>query len=559
MASRQTLESIFLDNSRRAKLIWKPQSPPRYHPAGLFRMASTWSKLTGSLGRLRQGQKPPEDPRSFPSRGFSLIDQSQKVEEEELPDYVADRFYPVRLGRVFHGRYKTIAKLGFGSSSTIWLARDLSDHRYVALKVYVHTSRFHRELPLYKDMSPKRATKENAGRKNIRQLLDSFEIDGPHGQHVALVFQPAQMSLRDMKLVFRKEGGFDKMFVKGAVEELLKAPDFLHSEAHVVHTDIHPGNLLLGLNDDSLLRPLKDQEFSSPVARKVVSPDRTIYLSRLIRPKPGPMLLSDFGEARSGPGPHTGDIMPIQCRAPEAIIVNRNSGAAPLEFLRRNSERAADFWNENGDWLGLAPIPPNRTLEELETRLKDPSRFIAFLRRVLTWVPEERPTAKEFASRSVAKGTNISTAAHQQAGPFQGPPGSDELAVLGLLNSPTAIAFQTFASLARIGVTLDELRAASESTCWLCAVLYASISSMPSWDPNVPLPSRRWIDIRSEKDGLYLTSIDVHGVFLPEPPAMLYIDGNIDCAISVLLSLSSASGSAAKGLRRASSTANFSV
>lgn len=149
------------------------------------------------------------------------------------------------------------------------------------------------------------------------------------------------------------------------------------------------------------------------------------------------------------------------------------------------------------------------------------------------------------------------------------------MAVLGLLNSLTAIAFQTFASLARIGVTLDELRAASESTCWLCAVLYASISSMPSRDPNVPLPSRRWIDIRSEKDGLYLTSIDVHGVFLPEPPAILYIDGNIgtqhhprgvpeseiypDCAISVLLSLSSASGSAAKGLRRASSTASFSV
>ncbi|KAH7268816.1 kinase-like domain-containing protein [Fusarium solani] len=374
-------------------------------------MASTWSKLTGSLGRLRQGQKPPEDPRSFPSRGFSLIDQSQKVEEEELPDYVADRFYPVRLGRVFHGRYKTIAKLGFGSSSTIWLARDLSDHRYVALKVYVHTSRFHRELPLYKDMSPKLATTENAGRKNIRQLLDSFEIDGPHGQHVALVFQPAQMSLRDMKLVFRKEGGFDEMSVKGAVEELLKALDFLHSEAHVVHTDIHPGNLLLGLNDDSLLRPLEDQEFSSPVARK----------------------------ARSGPGPHAGDIMPIQCRAPEAIMCISWSypvdiwsvgltawdllgpkrlftakdedgdmydaahlaeliatlGPPPLEFLRRNSERAADFWNENGDWLGLAPIPPNRTLEELETRLKDPSRFIAFLRRVLTWVPEERPTAKE--------------------------------------------------------------------------------------------------------------------------------------------------------------------
>lgn len=87
-------------------------------------MAPTWSNLTGSLVRLRQG-KPPEEPRSFPISGFSLIDQNQKVEEEELPDYVADRFYPVRLGEVFHDRYQTIAKLGFGSSSIIWLARDL--------------------------------------------------------------------------------------------------------------------------------------------------------------------------------------------------------------------------------------------------------------------------------------------------------------------------------------------------------------------------------------------------------------------------------------------------
>lgn len=139
MASRQSLESIFLLGSRRAKIIWKPQSSPQHHPACLFRMASTWSKLAGSLGRLRQGQKPPEEPRSFPTSSFSLIDQGQKVEEEELPDYIADRFYPVRLGEVFQGRYQTIAKLGFGSSSTIWLARDLR---------YAETCRIFQAMPL---------------------------------------------------------------------------------------------------------------------------------------------------------------------------------------------------------------------------------------------------------------------------------------------------------------------------------------------------------------------------------------------------------------------------
>ena len=48
-----------------------------------------------------------------------------------------------------------------------------------------------------------------------------------------------------------------------------------------------------------------------------------------------------------------------------------------------------------GKWLGLAPIPEARTMEALVTRLKDPAGFLAFIRRTLTWMPEERATAKE--------------------------------------------------------------------------------------------------------------------------------------------------------------------
>lgn len=113
-----------------------------------------------------------------------------------------------------------------------------SGHRYVALKVYVHTSRFHRELPVYEEMGPKFAATKLPGRNNIRRLLDQFEVAGPHGRHIVLAMQPAQMSLRDMKLVFMKDGGFDESFVKGAVQELLKALDFLHGQASVIHTGL---------------------------------------------------------------------------------------------------------------------------------------------------------------------------------------------------------------------------------------------------------------------------------------------------------------------------------
>ncbi|KAE8316887.1 kinase-like domain-containing protein [Aspergillus transmontanensis] len=196
------------------------------------------------------------------------------------------------------------------------------------------------------------------------------------------------MSLRDMKLAFRPDG-FDEDFVRGAITELLRALDFLHRHGEVVHTDVHPGSMLLGVYDNNIMQSLAEREFTSPVSRKAVSPTRTIYPSRLMRPREGPMLLSDFGEARIGPGPHGGDIMPLEYRAPETLLYIGWSypvdiwsvgltawdplepkrlftardedgdlydaahlaqfiaalGPPPPEFLAKNPERA-DFWDE---------------------------------------------------------------------------------------------------------------------------------------------------------------------------------------------------------------------
>ncbi|KAE8150676.1 kinase-like protein [Aspergillus avenaceus] len=404
-------------------------------------MPSLWDTITSSLNSFSTipQRAALEKPRALPTSGYNTVDADTLVEEEELPDYQADRFYPVQLGELFQDRYQFVAKLGFGSSSTTWLARDLRDRQYVALKVYVHTSLRHRELPVYDRINSRMAEISYKGRgiNNIRKLLDFFEVTGPHGKHAVLVFEPAQMSLRDMRFVFRREG-FEEEFVKGAIIELLKALDFLHSHGEIVHTDVHSGNMLLGLYDNNHLRRLEDKEMASPVTRKIY-PDRTIYLSRLTLPKEGPMLLSDFGEARIGPGPHAGDIMPSEYRAPETLLYVGWSypvdiwsvgltawdmlgskrlftardedgdlydaahlaqliaalGPPPPEFLARNPERRADFWNDRNEWLGLAPIPHDRTIESLETKLDDNSGFLRFLRKTLTWEPEKRATAKE--------------------------------------------------------------------------------------------------------------------------------------------------------------------
>lgn len=56
---------------------------------------------------------------------FEVIDPSQMVEEERLPSYNRNHYYPMRMGEVLKDRYRVVAKLGYGASSTVWLCRDL--------------------------------------------------------------------------------------------------------------------------------------------------------------------------------------------------------------------------------------------------------------------------------------------------------------------------------------------------------------------------------------------------------------------------------------------------
>lgn len=53
------------------------------------------------------------------------ISALKQIEEETLPKYNADSFYAARIGEVLNDRYKLCAKLGFGMTATVWLAKDL--------------------------------------------------------------------------------------------------------------------------------------------------------------------------------------------------------------------------------------------------------------------------------------------------------------------------------------------------------------------------------------------------------------------------------------------------
>lgn len=56
-----------------------------------------------------------------------LIATSKLIEEERLPGYDSNDYYPAKPGNVIGIRFQLLVKLGYGISSTTWLARNLQD------------------------------------------------------------------------------------------------------------------------------------------------------------------------------------------------------------------------------------------------------------------------------------------------------------------------------------------------------------------------------------------------------------------------------------------------
>ncbi|KAI2085833.1 hypothetical protein LOZ36_003756 [Ophidiomyces ophidiicola] len=364
-------------------------------------------------------------PLAIPHTGFKELDVSQGIEEELLPTYKAEKYFPAEIGQVLKDRYQIIGKLGYGGSSTVWLSRDLEKCQHVALKLCVNDSQ-----------------KANHDGKNLyRKLYDSFEIQGPNGTHVCLVHEPLGLSLYQVLDILPTRTLTLEM-LKPPLRNIIVALDFLH-RAKVVHTDLQARNMLLDIDDRTVFSTFEDAEIEEPAPRKLLG-DRTIYMSRRIPLTPRFPSITDFGEARimsSGKLPWE-DVMPDVYRAPEIIsrmpwdekvdmwsiglvcwdlvtgrtlFRGRNSekllddaihlaemiaimGRPPKEFLKR-SEMCQIWWDENGTWRGAAPIP-TYSLEDLAEKIggEDRNGFLSFFRRTLRWLPEERPTTEELIS-----------------------------------------------------------------------------------------------------------------------------------------------------------------
>lgn len=164
---------------------------------------------------------------------------------ESAEFYRPGGFHPTHLGDVLKQRYKIIRKIGWGQSSTVWLARDCLENRYVSVKVGTAADGRGTDLarPII-EIHQKIAASEHPGTAHVVPLLDHFVHSGPNGEHPCLVFKPMGRNTNALM-----ENDLDTMplrFARHLCRQLVLALDCIHG-AGLAHRDIQPGNVLLGL------------------------------------------------------------------------------------------------------------------------------------------------------------------------------------------------------------------------------------------------------------------------------------------------------------------------
>ncbi|KAI0428742.1 serine threonine protein kinase, CMGC group [Xylaria sp. FL1042] len=363
-------------------------------------------------------------PIAFSNSNFPRISSDQRIEEETLPDYRASRYYPIYIGEVLRNRYQVVGKLGFGTPSTVWLARDLNGRRHLD-----------KELNMYKRMKEKRSA-NHPSRTSIRELLDSFDVEGPDGQHRSFLRRNPVMRLPAPVLAV-------------VLHHLFLALDFLQRECSIIHTDIKVDNIMFGIGDNSVFDDFEQQELRDPSPRKVLD-DRIIYTSReLSMPKRwGIPVLCDFGSAVCGDEEHQEDVQPNVYRAPEVILqapwtymecrlydsvwdllegghlftghdpefnAYRSRahlsemvallGQPPQQLLSRG-KLSSKFFSDKGDFCGGLSLPATISLEEIETNLEgqDKESYLRMMRMMLQWDPCLRSSARELAGNEWLQG-----------------------------------------------------------------------------------------------------------------------------------------------------------
>ncbi|KAL5482914.1 hypothetical protein ACEPAI_9509 [Sanghuangporus weigelae] len=288
-----------------------------------------------------------------------LFDRSPEVKKEEIKclDFKEEPcgfrekqgfgFLQVQFGdRIgLGGRYEVLRKLGWGMQSSIWLAKDTVKDRFVAIKAlngytttFVKNGKMH-ELEILRCLS---SQGKGMCDTHCLVLLDDFIEPGKgkgDGEHLCTVTDALGSSVSGFR---RAIGGLTKPLTKKILRDTLKGLESLHSLG-IVHTDLHPSNILADLGYGPHSFDIGAYLNSSPPERHPpeLSWGGEYVQVAVSQPFPTPpselweslsFILADFGASQFLNKKTRDHISPIDQRAPET-------------FLRLPWDEKVDIWS----------------------------------------------------------------------------------------------------------------------------------------------------------------------------------------------------------------------
>jgi len=184
-------------------------------------------------------------------------------DDEGADGYRKGGYHPVAVGEMYNGRYKVIAKLGWGHFSTVWLCEDLNHQRFVAMKVQKSAPHYseaaYDEIELLAEAAkrgkmpdweatqtgPLKGLFPTTPFTGVVTLIDYFEHYGVNGKHVCMVFET--MGPNVLALIKRYNfKGIPLDIVRKVTTHTLIGLDYLHRICGIIHTDLKPENVLVG-------------------------------------------------------------------------------------------------------------------------------------------------------------------------------------------------------------------------------------------------------------------------------------------------------------------------
>ena len=165
-------------------------------------------------------------------------------------------FFPACIGMLLNdSRYQVLRKLGRGRNSTIWLVSDsrqvyfssaILPHptyihslrlkpKYRAIKIFTaHATKAHHDGHLLELEISQSIAALNIMALDLPRLYDHFEIDGPHGRHLCLVYTPLGQAVDSFRHSAPSQS-LELLKVQMIIAEVMQALVQLH-DADIIHT-----------------------------------------------------------------------------------------------------------------------------------------------------------------------------------------------------------------------------------------------------------------------------------------------------------------------------------